>query len=212
MSVSETDLELLETYLDDELSAEEGDTLRRRLASEPVLATAMDQVRQDRALRQQAFGTMEPADRETVAATDVIVRSLRQAATREKVWSERRRLIRQFSAAAACLVVGLLVGWFGHGRPDVPVAPVETNTVASRDTGTPGSVNFPPRNGNTALVSNDRTGGFNVQITDDGGRVLAVQHFNTLNEARAFSNDLARWQTRQRQMRSGDIRLIGDDF
>jgi hypothetical protein len=55
-------------------------------------------------------------------------------------------------------------------------------------------------------------GGFNVQITDDAGRVLAVQHFDTLNEAREFSNDLSRWQARQRRMRNGDIRLIGDDF
>src|SRR2546421_7995277 len=130
MPVSETDLELLETYLDDELSAEEGDALRRRLASEPVLVTAMDQLRQDRALRQQAFGTMEPADCETVAATETIVRSLRQAATRDKVWSERRHLIRQISAAAACIIVGVLVGWFGHGRTDVPTTAGNPNTVA----------------------------------------------------------------------------------
>src|SRR4051812_7359596 len=202
MAVSETDLELLETYLDDELSAEEGDALRRRLSAEPALAVAMDQLRQDRELRQQAFGTMEPADRETVAATDTIVRSLRQAATRDLVWSGRLRILRQASAAAACIMVGVLVGWFGHGRTDAPVAPANTNNVASRDAGASGRINFPPtRNGNAALVSNPRTsgnaaGGFNVQITDDGGRVLAVQHFDTLNEAREFSNDLSRWQTR----------------
>src|SRR5262245_58498502 len=206
MTVSETDLELLETYLDDEMSAEDGDALRRRLASEPALAHAMDQLRQDRALRQQVFGAMEPAERQTMAATDTIVRSLRQAATREVAWSERLRIVRQISAAAACIVVGLLVGWFAHSRIE-PTQPIAANDE--------GSLVFPGGSANaTEVVNASRRspGGFNVQITDDAGRVLAVQHFDTLSEAREFSNDLSRWQNRQRQMRGSDIRLIGDDF
>ena len=202
MSVSEIDLELLETYLDDELSAEDGDALRRRLASEPALAQAMDQLRQDRELRQLAFGSMEPAERQTSTATDTIVRSLRQAATRELAWSSRLRILRQVSAAAACIVVGLLIGWFARsGNEGTPLGGGNEN----------GTVVFPGTNSG-ATARTVSTGGFNVQITDDAGRVLAVQHFDTLNEAREFSNDLSRWQARQRQMRSGDIRLIGDDF
>src|SRR5689334_5463860 len=116
MAVTETDLELLETYLDDELSAEEGDVLRRRLASEPALAAAMDELRQARELRQQAFGAMEIPQHRAAASADTLVRSLRQAATREMAWSGRVRILRQLSAAAACLIVGVLVGWFGHSR------------------------------------------------------------------------------------------------
>jgi anti-sigma factor RsiW len=203
MTVTETDLELLETYLDDELSAGDGDALRRRLASEPALAQAMDQLRQDRELRQLAFGTMEPAERQTMSASETIARSLRQAATREVAWTSRLRILRQVSAAAACIVVGLLVGWFAR-----------SNTEATQATGGSdnGAIVFSGANDSGATARPVSTGGFNVQITDDAGRVLAVQHFDTLSEAREFSNDLSRWQTRQRQMRSSDIRLIGDDF
>jgi len=208
MSVSETDLELLETYLDDELSAEEGEALRRRLSSEPALVAAMDELRHDRAVRQQAFGTMELTERQALMATDSIVRSVRQAATREVARSGRMRLFRQVAAAAACIMVGVLVGWMGHSRTELAQQPMisldSANGVTSRGTGGTLVSNNSIRGGNE--------GGFNVQITDDAGRVLAVQHFDTLNEAREFSNDLSRWQARQRRMRNGDIRLIGDDF
>jgi len=208
MSVSEADLELLETYLDDELSAEEGEALRRRLSSEPALVAAMDELRHDRAVRQQAFGTMELTERQALMATDSIVRSVRQAATREVARSGRMRLFRQVAAAAACIMVGVLVGWMGHSRTELAQQPMisldSANGVTSRGTGGTLVSNNSIRGGNE--------GGFNVQITDDAGRVLAVQHFDTLNEAREFSNDLSRWQARQRRMRNGDIRLIGDDF
>jgi len=208
MSVSETDLELLETYLDDELSAEEGEALRRRLSSEPALVAAMDELRHDRAVRQQAFGTMELTERQALMATDSIVRSVRQAATREVARSGRMRLFRQVAAAAACIMVGVLVGWMGHSRTELAQQPLisldSANGVTSHGTGGTLVSNNSIRGGNE--------GGFNVQITDDAGRVLAVQHFDTLNEAREFSNDLSRWQARQRRMRNGDIRLIGDDF
>src|SRR4051812_42070648 len=116
MSVSETDLELLETYLDDQLSAEEGDALRRRLASEPALVAAMDQLRQERELRRDVYASME-SDR----GTDHVVRAVRAAATREIVRGGRMRILRQVSAAAACLVVGLLGGWMWRGSaPEAP--------------------------------------------------------------------------------------------
>jgi hypothetical protein len=122
-------------------------------------------------------------------------------------WSGRVRILRQLSAAAACLIVGVLVGWFGHSR-NQSAQPMASDS-ASR-------ITFPDNGNSATLVSNspsrNGSGGFNVQITDDTGRVLGVQHFDTLHDAREFSNDLSRWQARQRQMRSGDIRLIGDDF
>jgi hypothetical protein len=200
MAVSENDLELLETYLDDELTAEEGDALRQRFASEPALAAAMDELRHDREIRQMAFGTMEPSERQALAATNTIVRSLRQEATREVARAGRMRVLRQVTAAAACIAIGVLVGWFSHSGAEIPsnVAPGESASLVS--------------NNSLRGSSAGDGGGFNVQITDDAGRVLAVQHFDTLNEAREFSNDLSRWQARQRRMRNGDIRLIGDDF
>src|SRR5688572_8847821 len=93
------------------------DTIRVRLKREPALALALDQLTRDRQLRHQVFFTM---DREVAAtarsSTDAIARSLKQAAVREVAWSHRRNIFRQVSAAAACIVVGLLVGWFGRER------------------------------------------------------------------------------------------------
>jgi hypothetical protein len=202
-SVSEQDLELLETYLDNELVGEEMNLVRLRLKREPALALALEQITRDRQLRHQVFFEM---DREIAAtargSTDKIARSLRQAATREVVWSNRRSLLRQFSAAAACIVVGLLVGWFGRERansfnPDRSNGRVAIERMSAEPVTT---------------VGNSGGNGFNVAITDDRGTVLAQQHFNTLAEARQFANDLLRWQTKQREMRNGDVRLIGGKF
>ena len=44
-SVSENDLELLESYLDDELTGRELEALRQRLSSEPQLAVAIDELK-----------------------------------------------------------------------------------------------------------------------------------------------------------------------
>jgi hypothetical protein len=195
MSLSELDLELLETYLDGELAEDEATALRARLAGQPSLTAALDELRQQRELRQEVYASMECASDGSTA--DQINRALRAAMTREIVWSRRWRLIRRFSAAAACLAVGLFAGWFARGNL---------------------STNRPVTDRDTTLVSNElvgqprRPGGFNVQLTDDSGRVIAVQQFDSLNDAREFSNDLFRWQNKQRQMRNRDVRLIGDDF
>jgi anti-sigma factor RsiW len=202
MPASETDLELLETYLDGELSPGEVAMLRPRLSAEPELAAAMDQLREQRQLRQHVFCLCEA---EAEVSDDVAVgnvsRAVRAAITRDIVWSGRMRTLRQVSAAAACLIVGLLVGWFARGS-----TPVEPTVRPS------GIVRGPtiPSNSNAALVN--RAGGFNVQLTDDTGRVLAVQHFDSLDKAREFSDDLFKWQARQRKVRNGEVRLVGDDF
>jgi len=201
-SVSEQDLELLETYLDNELAGDEMDQIRARLKSEPALAIALEQLTRDRQLRHQVFFALDRESAATArAATESIGRSLSQAAVREVTWGNRRQIFRHACAAAACIVVGLLVGWFGRERAD----------LSARQTTIDRSV---PSNSDTMMVSNDATpgDGFNVAITDDRGRILAQQHFGTLNEARQFSNDLLRWQTRQREMRNGGVRLIGGGF
>lgn len=201
-SVSEHDLELLETYLDNELAPGDMDSIRARLKREPALAAALDQLTRDRQLRHRVFFMM---DREVAAtareSTDAIARSLKQAAVREVAWSNRRNIFRQVAAAAACIVVGVLVGWVGrdHAQPDAPIARqtqvdsgVESDAVTISDEGS--------------------SNGFTVAITDDRGRVLTQQRFGTLSEARQFSNDVLRWQERQREMRNGDVRLVRDGF
>ena len=56
--MSGTDIELLETYLDDALPPAEADALRGRLANEPALSAELDQLRTDRAQRASAFASM----------------------------------------------------------------------------------------------------------------------------------------------------------
>jgi len=203
-SVSEHALELRETYLDNELPGDQMNRVRARLKAEPALAMALDQITRDRQLRHQVFFAL---DRELAAtargSTEKISRSLRQAAVREVAWSGRRHIFRQVSAAAACIVVGLLVGWFGRERADVRGVGVRSDDQLVRSDQLTSEPVTPVSNGNS---------GFNVAITDDRGRVLAQQRFNTLEEARRFSSDLLRWQTRQREIRNGDVRLVRDGF
>jgi hypothetical protein len=198
-SVSEQDLELLETYLDNELVGDDMDRMRARLKHEPALAIALEQLTRDRQLRHQVFFALDRESAATArAATESIGRSLNQAAVREVASGNRRAIFRHACTAAACIVVGLLVGWFGRERAELTRG-VDRAVRSDAD---------------AVMVSNDAptSGGFNVAITDDRGRVLAQQHFDTLNEARQFSNDLLRWQTRQREMRNGGVRLIGGGF
>jgi hypothetical protein len=201
-SVSEHDLELLETYLDNELAPGEMDAIRARLKREPTLAVALDQLTRDRQMRHRVFFTM---DREVAAtareSTDAITRSLKQAAVREVAWSNRRNIFRQVAAAAACIVVGVLVGWVGRDRaePDAQVArQAHVDGSAQADVVT--------------VSDEDASNGFTVAITDDRGRVLTQQRFGSLTEARQFSKDVLRWQERQREMRNGDVRLVRDGF
>jgi len=193
--MSEDDLLLLETYLDGEL-ADEGEVqaVVRRLGDDAAFAAAFEQISSQRQVRQEAFRVME-RDEVTASATsgtaDWLARSLNQAAVREVVWASRLRILKTVSALAACLIVGLGVGWYVRG---------EDNPIPYRE-----------ENPQVAPVSYESPG-FKVAITDDTGRILAEQRFDTLNQAREFSNDIVRYQTRQRQTRNGEVRLIGGGF
>ncbi len=215
MSLSDADLQILEMELDGELSAEESSQLRKRMSTEPAMFAALEELREQRELRQQVFIALEDSSNATAAA---LVTSVRKQITYDRVWSGRMRIIRRVSAAAACIAFGLFAGWIGRGRMQKNSAqPNETSPVASitpvTGSGT-GELIFQPGAGDIKLVgaNTGRPGGYNVTITDDAGRTIGVQHFNTLNEARQFSDDLGKWQNKQRQMRSGNVKLIGDEF
>ena len=60
MAVSEQDLELLETYLDGELSGSEVDALIDRLRTDPALATAMETAKAERQVRMAIWTSCEP--------------------------------------------------------------------------------------------------------------------------------------------------------
>lgn len=198
MSVSEQDLELLESLLDGELPAGEEDSLRQRLSGNPELAQAFDRIRAERELRQQIWQALEP--RESDVAT--LVSGVRAAIRRDEIWTRRARSLRYVSGLAACITVGFLVGRF------VPYGPMN-----SPDRGS--GIVFEPAPGAMAEVSYDPTPGrYKVLLTDANGRVIAEQPFNTLSEAREFTDDLKRLQSPQqmRPMRVSDTIFTKDQF
>ena len=121
--MNDQDLELLESYLDDELTGRELDSLRQRLSSEPQLAAAMDELRSQREMRQQFFAACEPDQ----ASVQRLIKSAQQHATREIAWSERNRSLRWASGLAACLVFGFVAG---HGLKSAGPVPQAENPVA----------------------------------------------------------------------------------
>src|SRR5277367_1602924 len=63
----ETDADILERFLDGELSDVETDAVTRRIADEPLLARALEQARSLRDLRANFFQALEPTDAEARA-------------------------------------------------------------------------------------------------------------------------------------------------
>lgn len=184
MSVPETDLELLETWLDGELSPSEAEALSRRLEGEPGLRGALEALRGERALRAAVWSTCEPSELSVERLMGRVDRKI-TAWERRSDWVFR---IRVASAAAACI----LVGWIGRGifQPGVgpAPAPVPGATLVAENTGGPGP----------------SVGGARVEVpfVDEYGRVVAVQHLPA-EKAKEFYEDLRRWQQNQEQQIQG---------
>ena len=181
MSISEQDIELLETYLDRETTPEESIEVERRLAGEPALASRLDELRSHRAMRLQAFngGRVEDELVEHLLAESRAVRA--SEAIRQSGWSR----FRYASTAAACLLVGLAVGSSVRlERSDgsrnmaglmLPAGgPLSTTTV-----------------GHATRVSPQ--GIWVVNILNNDGQVMARFGFGTELEARQFASQAQAW-------------------
>lgn len=121
-AVSEQDLDLLEEYLDDALDTGEIARVRGRLADEPALAAALNEIRMQRDVRQAAWADFEPAEQQARQFASATIREAR----RQDNWRRVARYSRFGSVAAACVLVGIFVGWLGRdGRPSGfhPIAP-----------------------------------------------------------------------------------------
>lgn len=219
MSLSETDIELLESYLDDELSAMELDSLRKRLSSEPALATAMDELRGQREMRRQFFVACDPEE----MSIERLVGSVRQDMNREMVWRERSRVLGRLGSLAACLLVGFFVGRGMHNSGVMPVA--SHNSVASHNekisapaemvagVGPTDIVRTPVRfdgpsakftigpNINSVMARNNQLAGYQVNLVDSSGNV--VKRFDSLDQAIQAAKDT------NSQMPAGSLRLQG---
>ena len=208
MSVTDEQLEQLEAYMDGELHAEQEDVVRRQLESDSALVAALDMLRSERDVRGTVWRSYEPSD----AAVQRLVMKVEQAVDRDMVWAHRLAKWRIPSAAAACILIGFMVGWVGRGTPSSPGAPVGSGGIAS--SGEPNAIlPIQPRvapGGGLATVG-ARTGPVDLAIVDENGKQLGVQRFNSVEDAARFVEDLQRWQRAQEKLKSGNVASPGEE-
>jgi anti-sigma factor RsiW len=148
--IDEADADILERFLDGELSDVETDAVTRRVADEPLLATALEQARSLRDLRASFFQSLEPGDAEArtlVARAKTAARRIdRGAEGFDPAW----RWIRQISAVAAMIMIGFAsahvanIGWSSlpwskSAQTSIPGAPQESSAMPSFPIRLPGS-------------------------------------------------------------------------
>src|SRR5215207_3961398 len=78
MQLTENDLELLETYLDGELSTDEAAALRERVGASEELSGALEMLRAERATRGVVWRSFEPSALEVDRLADRLERSIGQ--------------------------------------------------------------------------------------------------------------------------------------
>ena len=182
MLIVDEDLDLLEDYLDGALDASDAAAVRARLVREPDLACALEQLRANRELRQRMWAALEPDDRE---ASQLAARL--GAISRRVQWIGP--LVRRAVAVAAVVTIAFFAGWQVRGKQKTS-ASIASQTAPNHA---------------AALT-------YHVALTDETGRVTAVQEFDSLDKAREFTHDLVQWQDRQRQMRDGAAVVVADRF
>lgn len=202
--MTESDLELLEMYLDDALSDGELAAMAQRIAEEPELAAELENLRVQRELRSRVWAALEPGD----AAVERLLGRVDESVRRRTNLERQLRWGRWIGAAAACILVGFTTGYMGRGG----------------SSGEQGSANI-AMNSNNQIVQGmqvaDSGGHINfvgkvptaqVQLTDDSGKVIAVQPFESMDKANEFVSDIQAWQDRQKQMQNGNVVLMGGKF
>ena len=182
MSLSDSDLEQLESHLDGELSVAEDEALRDRMNIEPELATMLETLRAERDARRASFVAMEPDDATVERFNRHTSREI-QRIDRETFWKNTASRLRVVAAAAACLVIG-----FSVGR-------IADSGVLDRQPGQ-----------NVAAAADPAKPFVEVLLTDEGGQQLGVQRFTSHDDARQFITECER--VRQRQQRMEDVPVI----
>jgi anti-sigma factor RsiW len=190
MAVTEQDLELLDSYLDDALEIGEVDALRARLSGDGELVAALDQIRRERAARRSFYSGLEPDD----AAVGAVVSKIQCAAARQKRITARARAVRSGILAAACLLLGF------YARGIIDRAPSPTHD--------PGTSLVENKTG----VNVQKVSSYQVTLRDETGKVVAVQRFDSMEKAQEFAADLARWQSHSERLASGRFVLSADRF
>lgn len=180
----EHDLEQLDALLDGELSAADAAALRSRIAADPALTEMLERLRGERDVRALVWQSVEPRDAQVAA----LVNGVRAGIRRDAVWDKRLRALRYVSGLAACIALGFMLGRF-----------LPYGTSEGGDGGN-GIVFETGRGAMQEVVdrgpAQPRQSGVKVLLTDNFGRVIAEQRFETFNEAREFTDDLRNAQNR----------------
>jgi hypothetical protein len=148
----------------------------------------LTQLRGERAARAAVWASLEPSDAEVDRFVDRIASQIRRDGMRRQV----RGPWRFAAAVAACAAIGFSGGWLLRGKQ-----PAGHIVAASQSHVAPGV---------EAVVT------YQVALTDEKGRVTAVQNFDSLEQAREFTRDLGQWQERQRQLRDGAAVIVADQY
>jgi anti-sigma factor RsiW len=193
MSPTESDLDLLESYLDESLDGDGVEALRARLAGDAELLAALNHLREERAHRRAVFTAFEPDAAALDAFTARVLRTVKTQPVALRTWARPLR----YAAAAAAFVA---IGFFGRGlldRPHTPDATALQNVVRDQHSG-------PPRLEEITV--------YQVTLRDDTGKVVAVQRFDSLDKAQEFATDLSRWQSRNERLASSQFVVTTDRF
>ncbi len=176
MAVDEREIDLLEMYLDHELSVQQSAAMEERLGSDTALRQELSQLENERQLRQTVFASLEPTEAEVANMLTLT----RARMSEGEIW--RRYLHRAgfATAAAAVVAIAFVGGWIGGTQRG---SSVRAQSPA-----------------------------YHVQIMDDAGRIMAVQKFQSLEQAKEFSEDLQQWQLRQERLLSGQVTVKSADF
>jgi hypothetical protein len=110
--IEDGDAELLEGLLDKELTAAQSEKLLGRLANEPKLAAELEHLRTERKLRAEMFSSLEGGE-EAVVERILARAGADDAGKTSGIAGPTRFRLRYAMAAAACVVIGFLIGWMG---------------------------------------------------------------------------------------------------
>jgi len=114
------------------------------------------------------------------------------AIDRQTIWAYRLSRLRVGSAAAACIMVGLLVGRMTFGTRGSAL-PISNSTAAVPSVTTV----------NNQLPAPNTAPPVQVRILDGNGQPITNQLFNSVDEAKQFFEDLKQWQAQQEQIKNG---------
>jgi hypothetical protein len=184
MNVSDNDLDLLETYLDGELPVADAEDLWRRLAAEPPLAAALDELRAERSDRLSVWESLEPSD----AKITKISQRVKSATRRQDLIDWSLRGLQYTAAIAACLMFAI-AGWSMRGNFTTPTGPIAVTPGRIEPVGGPlqmvSHADDKDTQGDTKVVFHPAPVLVNVQ---DGFGRQAIQTFGSLKEANDFVN------------------------